>query len=523
MTEYPGTAVSMAEDLETGFSPEDELRPLAAQIIPEILPYSRSIICGKQQKVVIQGSESKYLYYVRRGAIEASYTVRGTKIVVALIGAGNFFGEIGFFDRVSRIRDVYATEDSEIRVFDQGTLARLQEQDPILYSRFLTFLAQSICIKFRRILEEREPLTGYAASLSTGKKSFKSSQPLPEHFFQTSDWKYVHRVVEEFKAKFFDISHSLQEDYHPEIPDSLRDRCYEVMDHFNENLREFDDCLSRPEYQDFAWGYVFKEIFPYFMRSRFAERAYYKPRGYPGDFLMMEMIYRDQPDGDGKFGTIADGWLLKSAPAEAVRGRRKLLGEQLGLLSRQWVEREGPIRIMNLACGSCRDMFDFLARCDYSEKIEALCVDIDSDALQYTNREVNVFSHRASIRLMSENLVKWSLGRVRQDIPLQDIVYSAGLTDYLDERLFLRLVTRCFEQLKPGGMLIVGNFSPRNPDQAFMDHILSWHLIYRDETDLRRLFAQTPFGPDIQVLAEDLQVNLFALATKPGSLEPKHL
>ncbi|MBW2430062.1 MAG: cyclic nucleotide-binding domain-containing protein [Deltaproteobacteria bacterium] len=515
MTEFPGTGVSAAEDLEVGFTTEDELRPIAAEIIPEILPYSRTIICGKQQNVLIQGSESKYLYYVRRGAIEASYTVRGTKIVVAFIGTGNFFGEIGFFDGVSRIRDVYATENSEIRVFDQGTLAQLQEQDPILYSRFLTFLAQSICIKFRRILQEREPLTGYAASLSVGRKSFKGSQPLPEHFFQTSEWKYVHRVVEEFKAKFFDISHSLQEDYHPEIPDSLRDQCYEVMNAFNQNLRDFDDCINRPEYQDFVWGYVFKEIFPYFMRSRFAERAYYKPKGYPGDFLMMEMIYRNEPRGDGKFGTIADGWLLKSDPAEAVRGRREFLAEQLELLSSQRKQCDGSIRIMNLACGSCRELFDFLVHCDYSEKIEALCVDIDPDALHYANRKVNVVSHRAAVRFMNENLVKWSLGRVRHDFLPQDIIYSAGLTDYLDRRIVVKLITRCYEQLKPGGVLVIGNFSPRNSYRAFMDHIVSWRLIYRDETELRELFAESPFGRNIDLLSEERQVNLFAVATKP--------
>jgi SAM-dependent methyltransferase len=465
--------------------------------------------------VLIQGSESKYLYYVRRGAIEASYTVRGTKIVVALIGAGNFFGEIGFFDGVSRIRDVYATEDSEIRVFDQGTLAGIQKQDPLLYSRFLTFLAQSICIKFRRILQEREPLTGYAASLAVGGKSFQSSQPLPEHFFQTSEWKYVHHVVEEFKAKFFDISHRLQEDVHPEIPDSLRDQCYEVMNAFNQHLRDFDDCIKRAEYEDFVWGYVFKEIFPYFMRSRFAERAYYKPKGYPGDFLMMEMIYRNQPRGDGKFGALADGWLLKSVPAEAVRGRRKLLAEQLEFLSSRRKQREGSIRIMDLACGSCRDLFDFLGRCDYSEKIEALCVDIDPDALHYANREVNVVSHRAALRFMNENLVRWSLGRVRHDFPPQDIIYSAGLTDYLDRRIVVRLITRCYEQLKPGGVLVIGNFSPNNPNRAFMDHIVSWRLIYRDETELRELFAESPFGGNIDLVSEEQQVNLFAVATKP--------
>jgi chemotaxis methyl-accepting protein methylase len=206
---------------------------------------------------------------------------------------------------------------------------------------------------------------------------------------------------------------------------------------------------------------------------------------------------------------------LKSDPAEAVRDRRELLAEQLELLSGQRKQREGSIRIMNLACGSCRELFDFLVRCDYSEKIEALCVDIDPDALHYANRKVNVVSHRATVRFMNENLVKWSLGRVRHDFPPQDIIYSAGLTDYLDRRIVVKLITRCYEQLKPGGVLVIGNFSQSNTYRAFMDHIVSWRLIYRDETELRELFAESPFGRNIDLLSEEQQVNSFALATKP--------
>jgi hypothetical protein len=48
-----------------------------------------------------------------------------------------------------------------------------------------------------------------------------------------------------------------------------------------------------------------------------------------------------------------------------------------------------------------------------------------------------------------------------------------------------------------------------------MDHIVSWRLIYRDETELRELFAETPFGRNIDLLSEEQQVNLFAVATKP--------
>ena len=83
---------------------------------------------------------------------------------------------------------------------------------------------------------------------------------------------------------------------------------------------------------------------------------------------------------------------------------------------------------------------DFLEGCDASDLVEALCLDIDTEALAYTRNQVDPGNHRASIRLMNENIVKWALGRNRQAIETQDIIYSAGLTDYFDDRLFEALI-----------------------------------------------------------------------------------
>ena len=96
--------------------------------------------------------------------------------------------------------------------------------------------------------------------------------------------------MEEFKARFYDISYRLQEDSGEEVPESLRNQCFALLDQFNDQLQEARDRLEDPHLMDCSWGYIFKEIFPYFMRSRFAERAYFKPKGYAGDFKMMEMI-----------------------------------------------------------------------------------------------------------------------------------------------------------------------------------------------------------------------------------------
>jgi SAM-dependent methyltransferase len=282
----------------------------------------------------------------------------------------------------------------------------------------------------------------------------------------------------------------------------------------NGSLREFAEIMSGSGYEEVMWGYIFKEIFPYFMRSRFAERAYFKPKGYAGDFLMMEHIYANIPKGEGRLGEIIDRFCLQRPGSRAIRGRRTLLKDQLMRLSSAIVARgEKRIRIMNLACGPNRELFDFLADFQHSEAVEALCVDIDSEALQYTNQFVNIFPHRASIRLMSENVIKWSLGRVTHHIEPLDIIYSAGLCDYLDPRLFRALISQCFNHLKPGGTLLLGNFAVY-PDSLFLDKLLKWELIYRSGEELLELFAATPFHDQVVILAEAEQVNLFAMASK---------
>jgi extracellular factor (EF) 3-hydroxypalmitic acid methyl ester biosynthesis protein len=484
------------------------------QLNDSILAYSDKIRCSAGQEILLQ--DCRAFYYVQKGIIEVSFTANETKITVALIGPGNFFGEIGFFDGGSRVRDIRATEDADICRFDLAVIEKLYHEKPELYGRLVTTLTQLICKKFRSVLEENEPLIGYAASLATRKRGFTESRPMPGRLLKSPAWYKVSSEVETLKAELFNLSYQLQKDTSSEEPDEeISKDCFIVLDTINENLAKYKMLMATQEDQDLMWGFIFKEIFPYIMRSRFVERAYYKPKGYAGDFLMMEHIYLDKPDGDGKLGKIVDAWCLQRPGAKAIRGRRKLLSAQLASLSRPFLRNGFHIKIMNLACGPNRELFDFLATCEYSQDIEALCVDIDSEALRFTNQHVNVFPHMASIRLMKENLVKWALGKVSHEIGKQHIIYSAGLCDYLDRRLFQAMIKRCHEHLESSGKLILGNFAPYQ-DQIFMDEILHWKLLYRTSEDLADIFAETPFGNNIEILTEEEGVNLFVIATKEG-------
>lgn len=487
------------------------------ELIEAVLPYGMLQSCSWGTDLIAMGAASECFYYVETGTLEVSYTSNQTPIVVALIGPGSFFGEIGFFDQLTRTRNIKTVEDVSLRVFDQNAMARLRKDDQDLYSRFLEYLLRSVCARFRQVLSDRGPLTAYAAALSTGKEHFKGMQQLPADLLGSSGWQYINQELESFKASMFDVGYRLQGEAGHEISARLKEEGEAILTGFFEKMRAAATALKQNESDDLIWGYVFKEVFPYLVRSRFFERAYYKPKGYAGDFYMIELIYRNQPEGDGKLGYLIDGWLLEQVPARAVRGRRRLLHDLLDRLCRERLDAAGSIHIMNLACGPCRELFDLIGQGGYSERINATCIDIDAEALQFANQQVNTFDHRAALRFMRENVIKWALGRIKQDFGPQDIIYSSGLCDYLDRRAASALIRRCYEHLKPGGVLIIGNFAPDNPDRLLMDQLMYWRLIYRDETQLEALFDESPFRGQVQIVAEEEGVNLFAVARRPAA------
>ncbi len=284
---------------------------------------------------------------------------------------------------------------------------------------------------------------------------------------------------------------SLQEDAGQEIPPSLANRCFSLLDRFYEQLIDFSRLLasSGTEEAGQAWSYLFKEIFPYFMRSRFAERIYYKPKGIAGDFLTVEMIYRNVPEGDGKLGRLVDEWCLRAkgaGPSGTVAGC--MAGQLRDLVADR--RQQAGIRLMNLGCGASRELFDFLARCECTEKIEAFCIDGDTDALHFISRTVDTFAHRATIRLMHENIVKWALGRVKHDLgPVRLYLFQWPWPIILTIVCSRPSSTAAIISCNPSGILTVWNFLP-NPDQLLMDNILNWRLRCRTSDRLRQSFCR---------------------------------
>lgn len=255
---------------------------------------------------------------------------------------------------------------------------------------------------------------------------------------------------------------------------------------------------------------------PIIVSSRFAERALAKPLGYAGDYLTIEMIYNDEPCGTGALGLLLDRSYLEADQAVAVRNRRNVMADQiLSVIRRSSEKGDEPARILSLACGPAREIFDVCNQLDSSNVMKATLVDLDQSALTYVSSKLSERRFNHQFDLVRANIAFLSIGKGTLDIPPQDLVYSIGLIDYFKDSLVVKLLNFMYDVVMPGGRVIIGNVHTSNVNRPILDYTLVWSLIHRNETDINRLFQASKFGRCCDaIIFEDCKNHMFAIMDK---------
>lgn len=227
---------------------------------------------------------------------------------------------------------------------------------------------------------------------------------------------------------------------------------------------------------------------PWVYKSPMIKRAFEKPKGYPGDYLMLENVYDNQPLAKSGIGVYFDKYFLSSPYAVAVRCRKDKL--------REFIEKEikrvafQDIKIFDIACGSCREIKELPITLFKEEKITFNCLDWDQDALEFSRDKVNGSPSNVKFNFIKEdimNLIRDSsrVGSFAQ----QDLVYSIGLIDYLPDRILKLFMQFFYGILKVKGKLILTHknkektFSPVGPDW-----FCNWKFVPRSKEEVVHLF-----------------------------------
>jgi extracellular factor (EF) 3-hydroxypalmitic acid methyl ester biosynthesis protein len=124
-------------------------------------------------------------------------------------------------------------------------------------------------------------------------------------------------------------------------------------------------------------------------------------------------------------------------------------------------------------------MFDFFESAGpEGSRVNFVCVEQDQDAINYASQLCRKHIDRISFR-------KINILRYQQDAQF-DLVWAAGVFDYFSDRIFCKILKKLIISAKPGGEIIVGNFSNTNPTRFYMK-LMQWCLHYRSSQQLYSL------------------------------------
>ena len=362
-------------------------------------------------------------------------------------------------------------------------------------------------------------------------ESGSNLQETYNNFFQV--WQKNYRISVEFKVLIADVQsyltgvrHWLEElefgmkaqgDRHEPERAILDAVAPKIIDAFNGQHERFEELVyalppeSRGAHQDFVRQHWHK----LFLGSPFAHRTYYKPIGYAGDYEMMNMIHRNQPEGHSLFEKLIHFLLVSQWPAKSVRNRVAHLGENIVNETARVARAGKTARILNVGCGPAWEIQDFLRKTQLSNQADFTLIDFNKETLLHASERLveikRQFFRHTKIQAQQTSAYELLKRTQQKGDGLHknyDLIYCAGLFDYLAPQTCRALIDLWYDWLSPGGLMVIANMNDTKPFRNFIEFILDWQLIYRDSREILSLVPERCLDAT-KVIAEPTSVNLF--------------
>lgn len=238
----------------------------------------------------------------------------------------------------------------------------------------------------------------------------------------------------------------------------------------------FDEASSAGELSAFQASCRSHPLSEVFLLDPYSRRAYDKPRGYAGDAVMLDYIYRPDPTPLDDMASLVHRATTSLPNAKSILWRR----DYLASLIHDYMTSRECAEILTVASGHMREL-DALREITADTNARFTALDQDESSIAEAKGEYGEFSIDGRVGSFM------TLIKERRPTKTYDLIYSAGLFDYLPKETAVALIKAMFARIGPGGMLSIGNFTRDSHGRGFMAGFMDWCLVYRDEADLRAL------------------------------------
>jgi hypothetical protein len=244
-------------------------------------------------------------------------------------------------------------------------------------------------------------------------------------------------------------------------------------------------------------------------------RSYLKPLGYPGDFQIMNWIYDGAPQGD----SIRAKFLhqLSLVGSQAVKTRMDALADIIVEIAGRRGDPGRQFEVASIGSGPAREIEPILAASNPAMKWRATFVDQEPLALE----NALGLARRVGGGRLDVQALNISFKEMLNPSPLsasfsdKDIIYSAGLVDYLNPLLAQRFVKRLYQFVKPGGAVIIGNVNNLPTGMIWSsEYAVDWSLFFRSRAEMMAMANETP-DAKITIKSDSLDAIYFLIVEKP--------
>lgn len=96
------------------------------------------------EAIITQGEVGNCMYVVQSGEVEVLHAGSGGEQILAVLTAGDFFGEMAVFEQELRSATVRAKGEAQVMKVDKKTLLRRIKEDPLLAVNLLQTLSKRV-------------------------------------------------------------------------------------------------------------------------------------------------------------------------------------------------------------------------------------------------------------------------------------------------------------------------------------------------------------------------------------------
>jgi len=247
----------------------------------------------------------------------------------------------------------------------------------------------------------------------------------------------------------------------------------------------------------YKYAYEFNRIFGQDIAINW--RIYMKPLGYAGDYIVMNYIYDysgSEYMGNSSFQRLINNYTCNIPFARSNIARKDFIkGRILSTIKC----KENPT-ILSVGSGPMRELIELLREGRVKNDIKITCLDFEKEALDYVKNEIKKITQKSNtfLNVIYEHKDVMDFVSLKIKNTNFDLIYTAGLFDYLRNATCLRVCRKLYSLLNDEGNLLICNASLDNAThRGYYEFLGDWVMQYRRKEDMLSWVRELDGIPEI--------------------------